>query len=402
MDAGLDAHPRAGVPGFKPTTLRRGEPVAVWAGESARRVRLIDGGGLGDVLRTLPLLRAALAVGRVQEVAIEVRGARAELLARCGWRVVSPGEPFTHGELAAFQIHTLAGCYSSVYREWVGHRQPMTAQAAHWLGLPLAACAGPVLPLPRSALRGAHRQLLSAGWTGEPLVALQVEAPDPRLHMRRVKIPTGPCRSAAVHLQRAGCFPVLVGFHGPPVPGVADWRGASLVDTAALLHLADLVVAGDSGPLHLAAMLGTPVLGIYGNCDPAVHVSAAGTVVLTSSACPINCGLSSYTGSRELGFTDAGAGAGDNQVITRERAAAPCLGGPWDGVCVRSIPGRTVAAAAMDLLQHTPGEMPRLMSATVPLRGVDPAHLPARDLPLQAAQSAARRKRRLLKAAAAG
>lgn len=40
---------------------------------------------------------------------------------------------------------------------------------------------------------------------------------------------------------------------------------------AALLARAPLVVAGDTGPLHLAAALGTPVLGLYGPKDPRVY-----------------------------------------------------------------------------------------------------------------------------------
>ena len=44
----------------------------------------------------------------------------------------------------------------------------------------------------------------------------------------------------------------------------------SLGGFAALLSKAALVVASDSGPLHLAAMLGTPVVGLYGPGDPAL------------------------------------------------------------------------------------------------------------------------------------
>ena len=37
----------------------------------------------------------------------------------------------------------------------------------------------------------------------------------------------------------------------------------------AVLAHADLVVGNDSGPIHVAAALGRPVLGIYGPTDPA-------------------------------------------------------------------------------------------------------------------------------------
>jgi lipopolysaccharide heptosyltransferase I len=42
----------------------------------------------------------------------------------------------------------------------------------------------------------------------------------------------------------------------------------SLRELAALLRAATLVVGGDTGPLHLAAALGTKVVGLYGPTDP--------------------------------------------------------------------------------------------------------------------------------------
>jgi len=43
----------------------------------------------------------------------------------------------------------------------------------------------------------------------------------------------------------------------------------SLLDLAALFRKARLVVAADTGPLHLACAVGAPVVGIYGPTDPA-------------------------------------------------------------------------------------------------------------------------------------
>ena len=42
-----------------------------------------------------------------------------------------------------------------------------------------------------------------------------------------------------------------------------------LAELAALLRAGVLLVSGDTGPLHLAAALGTPVVGVYGPSDPA-------------------------------------------------------------------------------------------------------------------------------------
>jgi heptosyltransferase I len=45
--------------------------------------------------------------------------------------------------------------------------------------------------------------------------------------------------------------------------------GTTLRELVALLRRADLLVAADTGPLHLACAVGTPVVGLYGPTDPA-------------------------------------------------------------------------------------------------------------------------------------
>jgi lipopolysaccharide heptosyltransferase II len=52
---------------------------------------------------------------------------------------------------------------------------------------------------------------------------------------------------------------------------VHDLTGrTSLPELVALLGRSDLLVSGDSGPLHIACALGTPVVGLYGPTDPAI------------------------------------------------------------------------------------------------------------------------------------
>ena len=50
--------------------------------------------------------------------------------------------------------------------------------------------------------------------------------------------------------------------------GVATPLAPSLENLIALTRRASLVIAGDTGPLHLACALGRPVVGIYGPTDP--------------------------------------------------------------------------------------------------------------------------------------
>jgi heptosyltransferase I len=51
--------------------------------------------------------------------------------------------------------------------------------------------------------------------------------------------------------------------------GTAEMAPAtSLADLVALARAARLLISGDTGPIHLAAAVGTPVVGIYGPTDP--------------------------------------------------------------------------------------------------------------------------------------
>ena len=51
--------------------------------------------------------------------------------------------------------------------------------------------------------------------------------------------------------------------------GVARLVACDLMQLTALLRRASICIAGDTGPLHLAAALGTPVVGLFGPTDPA-------------------------------------------------------------------------------------------------------------------------------------
>jgi heptosyltransferase-1 len=51
--------------------------------------------------------------------------------------------------------------------------------------------------------------------------------------------------------------------------GVATLVSCSVGQMIALVRRAGLMIAGDTGPLHLAAALERPVVGMYGPTDPA-------------------------------------------------------------------------------------------------------------------------------------
>jgi lipopolysaccharide heptosyltransferase II len=61
----------------------------------------------------------------------------------------------------------------------------------------------------------------------------------------------------------------------------------SLTQLAALLQRADLLITGDSGPMHIAAALGTPLIAIHGPTDPALSgpISPLATVLRSTIWC---------------------------------------------------------------------------------------------------------------------
>ncbi|GAC1567099.1 MAG: lipopolysaccharide heptosyltransferase II [Ktedonobacteraceae bacterium] len=61
----------------------------------------------------------------------------------------------------------------------------------------------------------------------------------------------------------------------------------TLAQLAALLNAADLLVTGDSGPMHIAAAVGTPLIAIHGPTDPAHSgpVSTTATILKSDIWC---------------------------------------------------------------------------------------------------------------------
>ncbi len=88
----------------------------------------------------------------------------------------------------------------------------------------------------------------------------------------------------------------MVVIHGPGEKSIAEQvcRAAAparpeivkttIEELMGLLAHAKCLLAADSGPLHLAAALGTPVVGLYGPTDPARNGPfVPGAIVLTQA-----------------------------------------------------------------------------------------------------------------------
>ena len=134
--------------------------------------------------------------------------------------------------------------------------------------------AAPLLAIPADATRRARALLHAAGG---PVVGMHVSGG------RAIK-QWPPARFAEVAnglIEQAGATIVLTGSPADrplvdevkrslPASRVVDAAGdASLVDVAALLQCLDVLVTGDTGPMHLAAAAGTPIVAVFGPSDPA-------------------------------------------------------------------------------------------------------------------------------------
>ncbi|PIQ82812.1 MAG: hypothetical protein COV76_01485 [Candidatus Omnitrophica bacterium CG11_big_fil_rev_8_21_14_0_20_64_10] len=113
-------------------------------------------------------------------------------------------------------------------------------------------------------------------------------------------------------LRRSPRPPILL----PPAP--------DLMTLAAILRRCRLVIGNDSGPLHLAAAVGTPTVTIFGPVDGSVY-----------------------------GPFPPGP---QHRILSKGLACRPCYRGfrippcPWENRCLTELPPETVLAAARSLL----------------------------------------------------
>jgi heptosyltransferase-1/heptosyltransferase-2 len=119
-------------------------------------------------------------------------------------------------------------------------------------------------------------KLKEAGWQGEPLVLIH---PGARWETKRW-YPEAYAKLAEALIEKYGVFLLLIGGkediplseaihnHANKVT-LKDWTGkTSIQETMALMEKANLVIAHDSGPMHLAGALNIPVAAIFGPSDP--------------------------------------------------------------------------------------------------------------------------------------
>jgi heptosyltransferase-3 len=136
------------------------------------------------------------------------------------------------------------------------HTAEHLASAMFWLGA--AAC-----EIPRASLGSrAPRESSPATAVLHPFAATPEKT-----------WPAAGFQAVARHLQHSGMEVVVIGGTGDDFTPFRTWRtmpGAPLAEVKDLVAGAALFVGNDSGPAHMAAAFGLPVVTIFGASDPAI------------------------------------------------------------------------------------------------------------------------------------
>ncbi len=321
------------------------------------RALVVDMNYLGDALMTTPALSAVhVATGTPSDViaggasgygALEIlRGNPdiAELIARIDgnwwarcvqlWRLIRSGKYNRVIILPSINVYRWTARLAGAKRVIYVPPAPADAHLASHMLEHVSASLGIApealqLTMPVSgAARARASNLLAEAPRETRLVGLNIGATRPQKRW-----PNQAFASLAVRLASRGCTPVLL---GGPGDGDAAEEIRSLLDTdsalinlcgktsipelAAVIECCDLLVTGDSGAMHIASAVGTPIVALFGSTDPA------------------------QTGP---------IGAMPARVIYKKLHCAPCkshptCGGTYD--CMKSISPSEVLSAVLELL----------------------------------------------------
>jgi heptosyltransferase-2 len=174
------------------------------------------------------------------------------------------------GGLLTRAVDRPAGVHQAAYYQYL-------VRALGFPGGPAEGPAGPAAPrlaLPDDARESGIALLKSAGWNGTaPLVGLAPGA----AYGGAKRWPPESFASLARALAEDGIRTVMVGSGGDRATaacvaaaecGILDLVGRTdLAALAGVLAACRAVVSNDSGPMHLAAAVGTPVTAIFGSTD---------------------------------------------------------------------------------------------------------------------------------------
>ena len=138
------------------------------------------------------------------------------------------------------------------------HTAEHLASAMFWLG-------APVCEVPRARLDSGSKTCVSGSKT---CVIIHPVAATPEKTWRAEGF-----LAIAEHLRQTGMEPVFIGGAADDLSAFANYRvlrGVPLAEVKSLTASSALFVGNDSGPAHIAAAFGVPLVVIFGNSNPAI------------------------------------------------------------------------------------------------------------------------------------
>jgi ADP-heptose:LPS heptosyltransferase len=324
----------------------------------AERILVIRLGAVGDVVRTLPAASALRAAYPEAKLAWLVEPASASVLAGQPWLdevIVFPrtalGGALRAGragelwrEAAGFLRRLRAERFDLVVdfhailksgvlarlsgaKRRVSYARPFAREGAAWFDAQLP-------PRPLAVPESALARVASALGSGPAPVVIHPGTSDATPYKRWTAAGYG----AVARALAADGVPCLV-TSGPAASDrevaeavLREAAGAArpapptptLLDLAALFAHARLYLGADSGPMHVAALVGTPVVQLVGPTDPVENAPYPGT---------------------------------PSRTLRVQIACNPCKRGCAAATCMRAIPMRAVLAAVRELLAGGAGRL---------------------------------------------
>jgi heptosyltransferase-1 len=230
-----------------------------------------EGQGLVDLLRAAAAWRGRrydLAINFEPDIRSNLVLAAVGASHTAGWRSAGGGPLLDRSFDYDVTAHTAANARRLV-AETFGRRPPESAR--------------PLLTVPDAAAANAAARLRTpSGGAAGPLVGVHISGGRPIKQWE-------PRRFAAVAQRLAEARGATIVATGGPgdAPLIEDLRRAlaphpvidatstsDLLDAAAVLARLDLLITGDTGPMHLASAVGTPVVAVFGPSDPARYATS--------------------------------------------------------------------------------------------------------------------------------
>jgi heptosyltransferase III len=209
---------------------------------------IISGGGGGPSAKEMFAWRPSLVLNLHG-------GTRSMMLTAASSAPIRAG--FAHHRFRFLYSHPIPRAQEILGQERKVHTAEHIASAMFWLGVPRA-------EPPRAKLFAGDAPHLPNG----AYAVLHPFASEPAKTW-----PADRFIAVASELKRAGLEPIFLagpGDDSSPFAAFEVWNGAPLTSVKNLLARAPLFVGNDSGPAHIAAAFGVPVVTLFGSSDPCI------------------------------------------------------------------------------------------------------------------------------------